>query len=736
MGGQLGAEALPCSVCAGRASDEEVAVVGPTLLPGARVAAGGPHLSKTPLAHAEVMLDQVLSHPPPEAGPLVGAVKVQDVRLEDVPDEASLARWLQEQGVDVAGWGTGSTKSVGSCWKEIKNNESGLEVWRDPSGRLLPVRTTHVLRAKVSSAKGYERGLFLLNTWQQLSSGKKKTRNCLLSEKLMTHEVPVQDHLNEVCRRALAEEMGFLEDASFELKRGRTVPSQESARPSSLEVERAEFIDYQVEVMERGSYPGLVTMYHLYTVDIICRGLPEKDFNSLEFHGPDESGVRPLKYIHAWRWLEWSEIQRYLFEGSELKERKQRGCFRGEADLRAWLARQPGIDLSTWGQGHLSSVRDLYDEVERDEAHLELWGRNDGMPLMIRVVHLLDLLVVSTDQQLQKGQSEAKYLFQREKSYRDGAVITVNRHMSKKISMADILGASRRGATSKKSEFLRYAQQAVEQQFQYLEDQHFKLHRHTPPRVSEITRSSISVEDASFGGHRFAVEESHSFKGMLTMYHKYTMEVKCRGLPTDDFVSLEVDGDRINSAKSWKWMTWQESQDLLHYEAVEAERLKGSASECLSTVERRLADATRSLERLEGAARSDVAALPLVQEVQRQLEEMRRLVAAQTQQSSEEHRPRNCSESLPPSLIHTKATESIAIVHSLAANPDGTPLLHSRSAPAVALGGPAPSRGSPRLQPVVSAGDGRGAADPGRRPRLGLLGSMLRGGARSTKRQL
>jgi hypothetical protein len=714
--------------------EEDVVVVGngPTLLPGARGAAGRSPLPKTPPAHAEVMLDQALSHPPPGAGPLVGAVKVQDVGLEDVPDEASLAQWLQEMGVDVASWGTGSTKSVGSCWKEIKNNESGLEVWRDLSGKLLPVRTTHVLRAKVSSAKGYERGLFLLNTWQQLSSGKKKTRNCLLSEKLMTDEVPVQDHLMDVCRRALAEEMGFLEDASFELKRGRTVPNQDSAHPGNLEVERAEFIDYQVEVMQRGSYPGLVTMYHLYTVDIICRGLPEKDFNSLEFHGPDENGVRPLKYIHAWRWLEWSEIKRYLFEGSELKERKQRGCFQDEADLRAWLARQPGIDLSMWGQDHLSSVRDLYDEVERDEAHLELWGRNDGVPLMIRVVHLLDMLVVGTDQQLQKGQSEGKYLFQREKSYQDGAVITVNRHMSKKISMADILGASKRGLASKKSEFLRHAQQAVEQQFQYLEDQHFKLHRHTPPRVSEMTRSNISVEDASFGGHRFAVEESHSFKGMLTMYHKYTMEVKCRGLPTDDFVSLQVADGRINCAKSWRWMTWQESQDLLHDEAREAGRLRGSASECLGTVECRLADTTQSLERLEGAVRSDAAALPLVRELQRQLEETRRLVAAQTQQSSEEHRPRNGTDCLPPSLVHAKATESIAIVHSIktASSLDGVSLLQSKSAPALTIRSVAPAGGALQMQPVSSGDDEE--AGPRRRSRLGRFGTLLRG----TKKRL
>jgi len=372
--------------------------------------------------------------------------------------------------------------------------------------------------------------------------------------------------------------------------------------------------------------------------------------------------------------------------------------------------------------------------VERDEAHLELWGRTDGVPLMIRVVHLLDLLIVSTDRQLQEGQpsteaaGEGKYLFQREKSYQDGVVIAVNRHMSKKISLADIFGSgsSARRLASKRSEFLRYAQEAVEQQFQYLEDPHFKLHRHTPPRISEMTRSNISVESAAFGGHRFTVEESPSFKGILTMYHKYTMEVKCRGLPTDDFVSLHVANDKIDSAKSWKWMTWQESQDLLHQETRELLRLKGSASECLNEVGGKLGETTKSLDTLASTlARSDPAALEMVRDLQRQVEEAQRLVAMQAQCSYDSGRP--SSHALPPNLISEKATESIQLQHSMktGSSTSNSLLLQSRSAPALHL-----------RKAAVAGGDHLGTAEeaadfdcvaapaaPARRSRLfGALG--------------
>merc|ERR1719159_265031 len=81
-----------------------------------------------------------------------------------------------------------------------------------------------------------------------------------------------------------------------------------------LEVEAAFFNEHSIEVEVSKSYPGLLTMYHLYTVDIVCKGLPSTNFNTLEFHHPDEHGRRKLKYVHAWVWLHWAQIQRYLYD--------------------------------------------------------------------------------------------------------------------------------------------------------------------------------------------------------------------------------------------------------------------------------------------------------------------------------------------------------------------------------------------------------------------------------------
>ena len=53
-------------------------------------------------------------------------------------------------------------------------------------------------------------------------------------------------------------------------------------------------------------------MYHLYTLDLICSGLPEDDFNTLEYN-KKKDGTYPLKYIHEWRWAEWNRIKVYLF---------------------------------------------------------------------------------------------------------------------------------------------------------------------------------------------------------------------------------------------------------------------------------------------------------------------------------------------------------------------------------------------------------------------------------------
>lgn len=51
---------------------------------------------------------------------------------------------------------------------------------------------------QVTSPDRYQRGIFLFNTWQQYGDGRTRTRNGLLSEKLTTAEMPLEENLHEV----------------------------------------------------------------------------------------------------------------------------------------------------------------------------------------------------------------------------------------------------------------------------------------------------------------------------------------------------------------------------------------------------------------------------------------------------------------------------------------------------------------------------------------------------------
>merc|ERR1712224_950536 len=159
-------------------------------------------------------------------------------------------------------------------------------------GKEQPVRVTHVLRAKVCSPSSYQKGIFLFNTWQQYGDGRKRTRNGLLSEKLTLSEMPLEENLHEVCRRAVTEEeMQRCEEAAFKVTPG--VPVEYDPNyVCPLEVVDEKFVEHTIEIEVSKSYPGLLTMYHLYTVDIVCTGLPVVDFNTLEFDHADKNGRR------------------------------------------------------------------------------------------------------------------------------------------------------------------------------------------------------------------------------------------------------------------------------------------------------------------------------------------------------------------------------------------------------------------------------------------------------------
>uniref|UniRef100_A0A7S4VZ71 Uncharacterized protein n=1 Tax=Alexandrium monilatum TaxID=311494 RepID=A0A7S4VZ71_9DINO len=506
--------------------------------------------------------------------PLAGALKLQEATLADVPDTEGLAQWLLERGLSTEDWGKAAgTKAVGKYWKEIKEGESGLELWKTANGSVVPVRVTHVLRAKVCSAHSHERDMFLFNTWQQMADGQKRMRNGLLSEKLSTAEVPLTEHLHEVCERAVTcEEMQRVVESTFSLKRGAEAPEHDPHYACPIKVEYEHFVDYTAEVETSKSYPGLLTLYHLYTVEIICSGLPGFDFNTLEYDYPDKEGHRKLKYVHAWVWLDWGQIRRYLFEGSSLKERKTKGSFPNAQALRYWLS-QFDLDLHEWGTDGLSSVEDLFEEVEQEEAQLELWGRDDGVPLLMRVVHVLQLKVLSSDKSL-----SGKFLLQTSHQGKDGRVRSVHRLMSAKLSSKEMPFAE--------SHFIRAAEEAVKRELFHLMDAHFHLHPENQQfEASEITDSGVRIRSTKFVSHHFDVEESPSFRGMHTMYHLYGMEVECEKLPTTDFTSLAPlprSGSRRPIVSGWRWVSWPETLDVLHARIKSLDRRNQAVRDALA----------------------------------------------------------------------------------------------------------------------------------------------------------
>merc|ERR1712157_654693 len=112
----------------------------------------------------------------------------------------------------------------------------------------------------------------------------------------------------------------------------------------------------------------------------------------------------------------------------------------------------------------MGSVKDLYNEVEREQTNLELWGRHDGVPLLVRVVHVLQLKVCSTDPRL-----AGKFLLQ------------------------------------------KAAKTAVQEQLSYLADAHFQFDPDTCVDPDQQTKSGVVPRQVSFVGHRHEVEESPSF---------------------------------------------------------------------------------------------------------------------------------------------------------------------------------------------------------------------------------
>jgi hypothetical protein len=492
--------------------------------------------------------------------PFTGAKVTEAIGLDRIPSSDHLARFLNQRGIDTDEWGKGNTKAVSKFWGELKGDEAGLEVWKKRTGEVCTIRVTHVLRAKVTSPEYYERGIFLFNTWQQYGDGRSRTRNGLLSEKLTISEMPLTNHLHEVCSRAvIEEEMARLVESTTRIGPDSPAPAYDSSYVCPLTVVSEDFVDHTVEIEASKSYPGLTTVYHLYTVDIICSGLPSVDFNTLEFEHDDENHgkKRPLKYIHAWVWLQWCTIQRYLFEGSELKERKSKGSFTSPQELEDWLSHF-SINLHEWGSNGWKPVAQLFSEVEKEETQLEHWGRNDGVPLLMRVVHVIQLKVTSSDPSL-----SGKYLFHVWHQMPDGLYKAVNRPMARKMSIGLL--------PFDEARFTKAAAQAVQEQLSHLVDINFQLLPGHTPGLAEEHKANVKILSLNFSDHRCDLEDSPSFKDIVTMYHLYTVDVHCEGIPSTDFASVVMQGGKPH-AFGWRWVSWPQTTDILHTRAQMLER--------------------------------------------------------------------------------------------------------------------------------------------------------------------
>lgn len=593
--------------------------------------------------------------------PLAGGNKVEDASLSTVPTSEALTKYLNDRGLDTSTWGQGDTKEVSKYWKEIKLDEAGLEIWQKVDGTKQIVRVVHVLRAKVGSPESSDRGIWLFNTWQQYGDGRTRTRNGLLSEKLSTAEMPLEDHLHEVCERAVTEEeMQRVTESLLKIGPGVNAPEFDSNYKCPLKVLRENFVDHTIELEESKSYPGLLTMYHLYTVDIICSGLPAVDFNTLEFNSPDKEGKVSLKYIHAWVWLEWAQIQRYLLEGSTMKERKQKDSFGNSDNLVEWLS-QFDLDLDSWGNGTYNSVEKLFEELQNEETHLEIWGRQDGVPLLMRVAHVIQLKVGSTD-----PRQSRKFLFNTWSQTQRGQLKTVNRLMAKKVSTAHL--------PFDEDRFAAAAREAVSEELSYIVDVHFELNPSCMPSCEDMKPSGVSVSWAAFEDHRVAVEESPSYKGVHTMYHLYSMEVECEGLPLADFGSLEFRPGKngkqeLRYAHGWRWVSWEQTLDVLQVRSKALERRSDVVRQSWDKQTTNLKAGLTDLDRLKGLMGSLGSHVPkedpllaeamrLQQELQVNLREMQEKAAASDKRHQQSDSV-NLAKVLPPSMLSKMSEQQI-----------------------------------------------------------------------------
>lgn len=185
------------------------------------------------------------------------------VEMEKMPrinSMGELRRWLADNKIDIAGWGTDGTKTVDNLWNELANGEAQL---LDAP----PLRVVEVVEIFIQNGNRV-----LKELEQEFGSGERRSRDRLPSEKMKPDERCLTAAL-----RCLAEELDVDEH---------NVTFTETDEPVKA-------------LIDSPSYPGLKTQYTFYRVVARVNGLPDTDFwrDNAAFRRGD-----PIKR-HHWTWV-------------------------------------------------------------------------------------------------------------------------------------------------------------------------------------------------------------------------------------------------------------------------------------------------------------------------------------------------------------------------------------------------------------------------------------------------
>lgn len=151
-----------------------------------------------------------------------------------------MVHWLDSTGIDVSQWGTNSTKTLNNLWDEYGRGEVSFQV--NP-----PMRIVRVVIIIISRDD-----MILIEVEQVFHNGKRRFRNQPPSEKIKLGE-----ELNDAAMRCLHEELGL--------------------KPAQIDFDESHY-KKEEETRESPSYPGLMTRYTMYTVELKVEGLPEQTF--------------------------------------------------------------------------------------------------------------------------------------------------------------------------------------------------------------------------------------------------------------------------------------------------------------------------------------------------------------------------------------------------------------------------------------------------------------------------